>query len=72
VSFSKSHQEIDMEEQSVICAARLRERAVQCRDLARGATSVGIAQELEAIAEEYEDDAERLETVRGGHALELR
>ena len=40
---------------------RLRERAEHCRRLARNALVDGVARELEAIAQEYERDADRLE-----------
>lgn len=56
-----SRLENDMEEYSVLCASRLRERAAYCRELARGAMSSGVAQELESIARDYERDAENLE-----------
>ena len=42
-------------------AARLRERAAYCRKLADDAVSHGIARELESIAREYEQGADRLE-----------
>jgi len=41
---------------------RLRQRAARCREMARAASSAGVARELESIAEEYERDAEDLET----------
>lgn len=40
----------------------LRERAEQCRRMARIATWPAIAQELRAIADEYDEDADRLES----------
>jgi hypothetical protein len=50
-----------MEEQSTFQAARLRERATHCKKLALGASSNSVARELQSIAQEYEDDAEKLE-----------
>lgn len=42
-------------------ASNLRERAANCRDMAGAAVSAGIAEELCAVAEDYESDAARLE-----------
>jgi len=42
-------------------ASNLRERAANCRDMAGAAVSAGIAEELCAVAEDYECDAARLE-----------
>ncbi len=50
-----------MTDLAVITALRLRERAARCRALADDAISDGIADELVAIAMEYEQDASRLE-----------
>ena len=50
-----------MTDLAVITALRLRERAARCRALAGEAVSEGIADELVAIAAEYEQDALRLE-----------
>lgn len=44
---------------------RLRERAAQCREMARIAMSPTIASELHAIADEYDEDANRLEYAPG-------
>lgn len=55
-----------MEEQSALCAARLREKAAQCRKMAFGALSRGVAEELESIAREYETDADNLAGYHGG------
>ncbi len=41
-------------------AVFLRERAAECRAAARNATSIGIARELRALAEDYERDARRI------------
>ena len=41
---------------------RLRERALQCRQLATHAQSRGIAAELESLASEYDRDADGLES----------
>ena len=41
--------------------SRLRQRAAQCREMARAALAETIARELESIAHEYEEDADRLE-----------
>ncbi len=51
-----------MEHFTEITAARLHERAAQCRELARNALSEGIAAELQSIADDYDRDAEQLET----------
>jgi len=56
-----------MERFAEITAARLHERAAHCRDLARKALSAGIAAELQSIADDYDRDAERLES-RAGHS----
>jgi hypothetical protein len=53
-----------MERAMELTAARLHARAAHCRDLARHAVSEGIAAELESIAEDYDRDAERLESRR--------
>jgi hypothetical protein len=53
-----------MEEQSAQWAARLRAKAAQCRKMAFGAHSKGVAAELESIAREYETDAENLAAPR--------
>jgi len=42
-------------------ASNLREKAANCRDMAGAAVSAGIAEELCAVAEDYECDAARLE-----------
>ena len=44
-----------------LTALRLRSRASRCRQLAETAFSDGIAEELCALAEDYEHDASRLE-----------
>lgn len=44
-----------------LTALRLRSRASRCRQLAQTAYSDGIAEELCALAEDYEHDASRLE-----------
>ncbi len=46
----------------MMVSAHLRERAAHCREMARAANSVGIAEELCTIAREYDDDATRIET----------
>ena len=51
----------------MMIAAHLRERAAHCREMARAATSVGIAEELRTIAREY-DDATKVETQVPVHA----
>ena len=51
-----------MEELYMMYLSGLRERAARCRELARGARASGIACELESIAQEYERDADRIET----------
>lgn len=53
--------EAPMDDLLTIMAAHLRERAVHCREMARIATSVGIAEELRMIAKEYDDDAATVE-----------
>ena len=53
-----------MEHFTEITAARLHERAAQCRDMARKTVSTGIASELRSIADDYDRDAERLESRR--------
>jgi hypothetical protein len=53
-----------MEKQSAFEAARLREKAAHCRKLALDALSSGTADELESIAREYEDGAEKLDLGR--------
>lgn len=50
-----------MEKETAFSAARLREKAAHCRKMAVGAISSGIADELESIAQEYDDGADRLE-----------
>ena len=50
-----------MEQLPAFNAARLRERAAHCRKLADDAVSYGIARELESIAREYEQGADKLE-----------
>ncbi len=45
----------------MLTALRLRQRAARCRALAATASSDGIADELSALADDYEDDALRLE-----------
>lgn len=50
-----------MDDYSVLFAGRLRERAAYCRRLADNALSSGVAREFEAIARDYERDAENLE-----------
>jgi len=54
-----------MDDYSVLFSGRLRERAAYCRKLARNAMSSGVARELEAIARDYERDAENLENCAG-------
>ncbi|HTP81807.1 MAG TPA: hypothetical protein VMQ11_02625 [Alphaproteobacteria bacterium] len=51
-----------MERVVQVTAARLHERAAHCRELARLAISEAIAAELRSIAEDYDCDAERLES----------
>lgn len=51
-----------MNDASASMALHLRERATQCREMARIAISPAIAKELQSIAEEYEEDAVRLES----------
>lgn len=59
-----------MDDYSVLFAGRLRERAAYCRKLAGNALSSGVAQEFEAIARDYERDAEQLENGAGAaHAM---
>ena len=43
-------------------AARFRKRARQCRDLARHAKEEEWRKSLEALAQDLEDEADRLET----------
>lgn len=50
-----------MTDLAVMTALRLRQRAARCRELAHAAMSAGIADELIALAAEYEHDASRLE-----------
>ncbi len=50
-----------MTDLAMLTALRLRQRAARCRALADTAVSEGIADELSAIAAEYEHDALRLE-----------
>ncbi len=50
-----------MTDLAALTALRLRQRAARCRSLADAAVSEGIADELVAIAMEYENDAQRLE-----------
>ena len=50
-----------MDDYSVHFARRLHERAAYCRRLAGNALSSGVARELEAIARDYERDAEKIE-----------
>ncbi len=50
-----------MDNQSIIDAARLRQKAAHCRNLAVSAVSMGVARELESMALEYETSAEKLE-----------
>lgn len=50
-----------MTDLAVITALRLRQRAARCRELADAAVSAGIADELVALAADYEHDATRLE-----------
>ena len=45
----------------MLTALRLRQRAARCRALAATANSDGIADELSALADDYDDDALRLE-----------
>ena len=45
----------------LVQAAKLRRRAAQCREMARGALSDIVADELETLAEEFERDATTLE-----------
>ena len=45
----------------MLTALRLRQRAARCRALAATANSDGIAVELSALADDYDDDALRLE-----------
>lgn len=54
-----------MDDYSVLFAGRLRERAAYCRRLAGNALSDGVAREFEAIARDYERDAETLENRAG-------
>lgn len=51
-----------MDDLLMMMAGHLRERAAHCRAMARAATSVGIAQELHTLAEEYDVDATNVET----------
>jgi hypothetical protein len=48
--------------------ARFRDRAAHCRAMAAAASSNGIAEELVAIAKDYEDDAATLELKAGTRA----
>ena len=54
-----------MEKQSAFDAARLRQKALHCREMARKANSAGTADALHSIARDYENGAEKLEL---GHA----
>jgi len=49
-----------------VTMARLRQRAAYCREMARSARAGGIARELEAIAREYDADADQLQSRRPG------
>jgi hypothetical protein len=50
----------------ILMASHLRERAANCRDMAGAIRSAGIAEELCAVAEDYEGDAARLEKKSDG------
>lgn len=50
-----------MKDDELLSLARLRERAFQCREIARAADSRGIAAELEGLAHDYERAAALLE-----------
>ncbi len=56
-----------MQEREVL-VLRLRERAARCRQSAQGSRVPGIARELEALAQEYDHDADciayRIDRVR--------
>ena len=54
--------EAPMDDLLMMMAAHLRERAAHCRAMARAASSVGIAEELRTLAEEYDEDATNVET----------
>jgi hypothetical protein len=56
----------------ILLASNLRERAANCRDMAGIVASTGIAEELCAVAEDYEGDAERLERESAGSAKSPR
>lgn len=53
-----------MSDVSQVTVVRLRQRAAHCRELARSAVSVGIAAELQSIADDYDRDALCLEDRR--------
>jgi hypothetical protein len=50
-----------VDERISMSVARLRERAAHCRQLSLNATTPGVAQELDAIAAEYDREADQLE-----------
>jgi hypothetical protein len=56
----------DMNNDEMMDSAYLLERAAQCRRLARQALSIGIANELEKLACDYDRDAARLEASTPG------
>ena len=51
-----------LDDELTVTVSRLRERAARCRGMARAAVTEGIAREFEAIARDYETDADRLQT----------
>jgi len=53
-------------------ATQLRKRAAEYRDQARDTGSTGLARELSALAQEYEEDAGRLERQRARFAKAQR
>jgi hypothetical protein len=55
-----------MDERELLCM-RLRQRAARCRGLARDAVSLGVAEELDAIAADYERDADKIEAQASRH-----
>jgi hypothetical protein len=56
----------------ILMASHLRERAANCRDIAGAVASAGIAEELCAVADDYEGDAARLERESSGSATASR
>jgi hypothetical protein len=56
----------------ILMASNLRERAANCRDMAGLVASAGIAEELCAVAEDYESDAAQLEQESAGSVKRAR